>query len=375
MNNGQDFITGLSIVKVFLISYFILAFSFSFLAQLIPGFDALEFKEMLLISAQTNSDLEQKHTHELPLSFHKKYSSDTVGFDNLWELWTGKQTAVISIRASTNKEISWLADFQSTMTLANGSISLSKTKTFDYNLSSNPKALVHTGWLLSLAYLADDIEQKIKEQSIKGVKDFIITGHSQGGAIAMLLRTHLNNLQQNGEIASNLTFKVYCSGTPKVGNLYFAYEYEKITQGGWGFNIINTKDWVPETPVSIQRLKDFNEINLFSSAKKSIKKQPYFKRILFNFLFKKLQKPTKKAERKYRNILGKRVSKRIHKTLPSLIIPINAHSFNYVRTGVSILLFPGEAYSKMFSESSDDVFIHHSFESYLFLIEQNILLK
>ena len=374
MCETQDFEGSLSIVKIALISCF-LAVNISALAQLKAGFDALEFKEMLLISAQINSNLEQKKEYPTPSLFQKMYSSDTVGFDNLWELWIGNNTAVISVRASTNKEISWLADFQSTMTLANGSVSLTKSQTFNYNLSSNPKALVHTGWLLSLAYLVDDIESKIKEQSAKGIKDFIISGHSQGGAIAMLLRAHLNNLQQQGEIATDLTFKVYCSGTPKVGNLYFAYEYEKITQGGWGFNVVNTKDWVPETPVSIQRLKDFNEINLFSSAERSIKQQPYLKRLLFNLLFKKLQKPTKKAEKKYSNILGKRVSKRVHKTLPLLDIPVNAHSFNYVRTGVSILLFPDKAYSKLFSDTNEDVFIHHAFEPYLFLIEQYILLN
>jgi len=257
-------------IRLFL-SSFILLFNLSYLAQLKAGFDAFEFKEMLLISAQTNSNLDQKKEYISPSLYTKEYSSDTVGLDNLWELWIGKESAVISIRASTNKEISWLADFQSTMTLANGNISLSKTKTFDYNLSSNPKALIHTGWLLSLAYLAGDIEQKIKEYSKKGIKYFIITGHSQGGVIAMLLRTHLHHLQEQQKISRGLTFKVYCSGTPKVGNLYFAYEYDKLTQNGWGFNVINTKDWVPETPVSIQNLKDFNDLNLFSFAKNKIK--------------------------------------------------------------------------------------------------------
>lgn len=89
----------------------------------------------------------------------------------------------------------------------------------------------------------------------------------------------------------------------------------------------------------------------------------------------KLNHPTKKAEKKYSKILGKKVTKRIHKTLPYLSIPANAHSFNYVRTGTSLLLFPDDNYFELFSDSSTDVFIHHSFEPYLYLIEQIITSK
>ncbi len=363
-----------NIIKLFPILFFVLSCLSSF-AQLKAGFNAKEFKDLLLISAQTNANLEQKKSYNLPLLYTKQYSSDTVGFDNLWELWIGKKTAVISIRASTNKEISWLADFHATMTPAKGNITLTASKSFNYNLSNNSQALVHSGWLMSLAYLANDIELKIKEYSKKGIENFIITGHSQGGAIAMLLRAHLNNLQQQNKISSNLIFKIYCSGTPKVGNLYFAYEYEKLTQNGWGFNIINTKDWVPETPISIQKLNDFNKTNLFTSTKQKIKKQNIFKKILFNFLYKKIDHPTRKAEKKYSNILGKRVANRIHKTLPYISIPPNAHSFNYVRIGTPILLFPDENYLKLFPDNNDTVFIHHSFEPYLYLIEQLILSK
>ena len=186
---------------------------------------------------------------------------------------------------------------------------------------------------------------------------------------------YFNDLQKQGRISESLVFKVYCSGTPKVGNLFFAYEYERITAGGWAYNVINTDDWVPETPVSIQRLKDFNEVNIFSSAKKDINQQPYFKRQLFKLLYKKLNNPTKKAEKKYSNLLGKRVSARVHKTLPELSIPPNAHSFDYVRIGTSKLLFPNADYYNCFPKISDDVFIHHSYEPYIYLIEQEILLK
>jgi hypothetical protein len=34
----------------------------------------------------------------------------------------------------------------------------------------------------------------------------------------------------------------------KTGNLYFAYDFDYITRGMKAFTIVNTDDWVPETP-------------------------------------------------------------------------------------------------------------------------------
>ncbi|HPN72156.1 MAG TPA: hypothetical protein PLZ32_21680, partial [Saprospiraceae bacterium] len=66
-----------------------------------------------------------------------------------------------------------------------------------------------------------------------GTKEFLIMGHSQGGAIAYLMTSYLYNLQQLGQLPIDIKFKTYCSAAPKPGNLYYAYEYEAMTQGGW----------------------------------------------------------------------------------------------------------------------------------------------
>jgi len=47
------------------------------------------------------------------------------------------------------------------------------------------------GWLLSTAYLSKDILPKIDSMYKSGIKDFILMGHSQGGAINFLLTAHL----------------------------------------------------------------------------------------------------------------------------------------------------------------------------------------
>lgn len=61
---------------------------------------------------------------------------------------------------------------------AHGTLKISDSLTFSYRLAELPNAAVHTGWLIALGTMANDIEQNIKEQYAKGVKEFIIAGHS-----------------------------------------------------------------------------------------------------------------------------------------------------------------------------------------------------
>ena len=61
-----------------------------------------------------------------------------------------------------------------------------------------------------------------------------------------------------------------------------------MTQGGWSFTVLNSADWVPEAPFSIQTTMDFNPANPFANAKNAIKKAPFFKRIAMNYFYNSL---------------------------------------------------------------------------------------
>ncbi|HEY3251697.1 MAG TPA: lipase family protein, partial [Ignavibacteria bacterium] len=136
-------------------------------------------------------------------------------------------------------------------------LQLNDSTSFDYQLSTDPKAMVHTGWTIGLGYLAPDIETKINEYyRQKHVKEFLLFGHSQGGAISFLLRSFLEYEKQKGKIPADIVFKTYCSAAPKPGNMYYAYDFDFITRNGWAFTIVNTADWVPETPFSIPTIHD-----------------------------------------------------------------------------------------------------------------------
>ncbi len=336
-----------------------------------PGFDKSEYRELLLISARSTTDTGYYHGFPEPKHFSMVYQSPEMGLANMWDLWKGdKPVAVISIRGTTVKQESWLANFYAAMVPAKGELQLSENDVFKYELAANPKAAVHVGWLLSMAYLSRDMLPKIDSSYKAGTREFLIMGHSQGGGIAYLLTAYLNNLQKQNRIPADIRFKTYCSASPKPGNLFFAYDYEAMTRDGWAFNVVNSADWVPETPVSIQTLYDFNTTNPFVNARQTIKKQKFPQNLVLKHVFNRMEKPTRKAQRNYEKYLGKMTSKLIESYLPGFIPPPYYQSNHYVRTGATIVLLADEAYYKLFPDDETKIFAHHAHTQYLYLLEQ-----
>lgn len=337
-----------------------------------PGFDKEEYRELMRISFKTaTTDSNQLKEVAEPQYFKMIYQSESMGLDNLWDLWTDDTgRAVISIRGTTLKTESWLANLYAAMIPAKGSLQLSESKSFNYNLAAHPQAAVHVGWVLSTAYLTEDMLPKIIEQYQSGIQDFLIIGHSQGGAIAYLLRSHLANLQAEGVLPNNLTFKTYCSAAPKPGNLQYAYEFETLTQGGWSFNVVNTADWVPEVPISIQTLDDFNEVNPFNDVESNMNPKKLTQKVAIKHIYRQLDNPTKKSQKSYQKYLGDMVSKYVQEQLPDFIPPEYFDSNSYVRTGIPIVLMPNNEYYTIFPTETKDFFMHHSHHAYLYLLEK-----
>lgn len=334
-----------------------------------PGFDKEEYTELLRISALQVDTPWKPGKIPQPYHYRLRYRCPVTGLDNRWDMWVrdDEQVAVMSIRGTTKNSTSWLANFYCAMIPASGSIQLPGGR-FNYHLSDDPRAAVHIGWTIGLGSLMPTIEAQFREQYNKGTRNFIIMGHSQGGAIAFLLNAHLHVLMKKGKLPTDVTIKTYCSAGPKPGNLYFAYSYEQMTQGGWACNVINPKDWVPETPFSIQTTRDFNEVNPFKGAPDMIRKMRGMQRIVLGYLYGRLDKSSKKAERKFENTLGNTLSMQVKKLLPGYVQPKLANTMDYVRVGNSIILTPDAAYFKSYPDSSSNVFIHHMPGAYYDLI-------
>ena len=334
------------------------------------GFNKQEYLELLKVCARHGSPEYAKKIAE-PLHSSFVYRSPEVGLENQWDLWMrDDKVAIVSLRGTTASQTSWLANFYAAMVPASGKLQLAINEDFNYHLADHPKAAVHVGWLVSMAYLSKDILPKIDSLYHAGIRDILVMGHSQGGAIAYLLTSHLYNLQAKKRLAADIRIKTYCSAGPKPGNLYYAHEYEAKTQAGWAYNVVNSADWVPETPVSIQTLHDFNKTNAFAVAPDLFKKQKFPVNLVGKYVFNRLSKPTIKAQRKYEKYLGRMTSKAVTKHLSGFKAPAYVHSNDYVRTGNQIVLLADARYYKIFRDNTENVFVHHLFEPYLYLTDK-----
>ena len=338
-------------------------------SDLVPGFMKEEYIEMLKINAKQSSRFPDSIMGK-PQYYNLEYRSAEMGLQNRWDLWVdhSHKTAVISIRGTTGSKESWLANFYAAMVPAKGYLQLENNYRFEYHLADNPKAAVHTGWLVATGMLMRDILPKLDSVVQAGMKNIIVTGHSQGGGIAYLVTSHLYHLRSVQRIPSFINIKTYCSAAPKPGNLYFAYEYEAITSPGWAYNVVNAADWVPEVPVSIQTTDDYNNVNPFVNAVPAIKKQKFLARILLMKAYKKLSKGPRKSRKDYLKLLGDRMYILIHQSLPEFEKPDYYPSVDYVRTGNTIVLTPTPEYRIKFPDNQKQVFMHHFYPNYLYLV-------
>ncbi|PVD52438.1 lipase [Terrimonas sp.] len=349
----------------------------AFSQHLQPGFDKQEYIETLKINQKVHLDTAKWAADSViasPEHYHLVYRSPKIAFDNAWDLWMNneKPVALIAARGTIATEASFLANFYAAMIPAKGQLELDTNLTFDYELTDNPNAAVHVGWFVAMAYMSSGVVHKIDSCYKAGIKDFILTGHSQGGGITYLLNAYLHSLQQQQKLPADITFKTYCSAAPKPGNLFFAYAYENMNSGGWAFNVANTADWVVDVPFSVQTVDDFTEVNPFTNAKTIIKKQKFPKNLVLRHVYNRLSKPSKRAQRNYQRYLGKMVSKTVGKQLPSFRIPEYYKSNYYVRTGNTIVLYADSDYYSAYKPETGQFAIwqHHQPYRYLYLAQK-----
>lgn len=341
------------------------------------GFDKSEYLESLTINHRAHFPIDKWDSltsMPQPQNFRFVYRSPEVAFDNLWDFWVHRQKplGLIAIRGSIATQVSFLANLYAAMIPAAGEIQLDHDFLFRYQLAEHPQAAVQVGWFVAMAYLSKSIVPKLDSCYQTGIKDFILTGHSQGGAITYMLTAHLKHLQKAGQLPPDIQFKTYCSASPKPGNLFFAYDFETQTVGGWAFNVINTADWVPDVPFSVQTVNDFTEVNPFRNVKTIIKRQKFPANIALKRAYRQLSKPGLKAQKNYEKYLGVMVSKAVRKQFPNYVTPDYVQSNYYVRTGTTIVLYADEVYQKHFEKEAEKygIWHHHQPEKYLYLTEK-----
>ncbi len=361
-----------SMTKVFLISFLVfLQFLSVSQSSINPNFDPQEYIEVLSINAESFDTLLGEYKLPKPQS-ELVYRSPEVGMDNRWDYWKSKKgVGIISIRATAPTVKSWLENFYASLLPSSGVIRNSDSTTFKYKLAENPNAYVHAGWLFGLSFMAKDINKLMHIEYEKGVRDFIIVGHSQGGVMAMLLRSYLYYVKDS--FGAEVRIKVYASAPPKPGNLYYAYDFETITQGGWAYRVVNSADWVPQMPMTVQKFDDLNSTSPTYNYKTLAKEAPLAARLYLNHSFKKLGRKQVRLQKNYLDLLNDKSFKFVEKELPGAVDPQPMASYDYAVCGNAIILNPTEKYKTNFEnkfciDELHTIFIHHHFYAYWYLM-------
>lgn len=218
-------------------------------AQLREGFEPNEAKALIAIcNSYTFLDLYGSDTSIIPNEYHKVYTSEVIGMDNRFQVYENGLTGVISFRGSTANTSSWIENFYSAMIPAAGTMKINDQDR-PYVFAKDTSAAVHSGYALATVLLSSAIIKQIKILNGKGIYHIIITGHSQGGSLAQMVRAYLENLPE-GVISSKNVFKTYAFASPMCGNKTFAIEYNyRYKETNMSYTIINPADLVPQMPM------------------------------------------------------------------------------------------------------------------------------
>ncbi len=129
--------------------------SFSAYAELKPGFDKNEARDMIaLCNSYTFLDLYGSDAEIIPNDYKKIYTSATFGTDNKYQIYLHGDVAVINFRGSTDKQISWMQNMYSSMIPARNSMVINGEKfTYCFERNKNSTSCLN----------------KLKVKAIKGI--------------------------------------------------------------------------------------------------------------------------------------------------------------------------------------------------------------
>lgn len=330
-------------MKTFLIAILIVFSLYSF-AQIENGYNKAEVRDMIrLCNSFTFLELYDSDTDIIPPQYKKEYSSGIYGMDNKYQIYIKDKTAIINLRGSTDQKISWLENIYFAMIPAQGVINVSGDK-FNYCFATNPSAAVHAGYALGIAYMHNDIVYHINALNKDGIYSFIITGHSQGGALANMLRAYLENLPAD-QISKKNKYKTYAFAPPMVGNKVFANEYNnRYCINNSSFNIINPADPVPDLPLS------YNDTNYVeANLKKALFDRQSFsvKDLVTDGIANILESKIIKLA----NTLGASTSGQIANSLGQVVLPRYTNDVNYFRLNNLVEIQPA-VFPKVLKDST-----------------------
>jgi hypothetical protein len=124
------------------------------------------------------------------------------------------------------------------------------------------------------------------------------------------------------KVYPGIQVKTYASAAPKMGNIYFVYDYDNAMHGEWSYSIVNTADPIPEMPLTTQQLEiDMNTPNPLINLAKRFDDLPFFKRIVLKHAYNSMRKKARKSSEAYQKYLGGYAGKIIKGMQPGIELP------------------------------------------------------
>ena len=233
-----------------------------------PGFDRTEALDLLNFCAIIEDGVAPPIPKDPPDGWTLVFPSPVIGpFDNRWQLWQRKADGAFAVvvRGTTPKASSILEDLVAVMIKGKGSLQVGGSQ-LDYKFADDPQADVHLGFALGALLLLEDptdgILSRFKKNGIGAGAKVYVTGHSQGAAIATLIRSYLHYA---ADAPGQVAYKTYVYAQPKPGNDHYAEDFEsRFCNSDLAFRVTNSLDWVPQVPFTIELLSDINQPNILS---------------------------------------------------------------------------------------------------------------
>ncbi len=327
-----------------------LVFSFLFVltaltlsAQFDSGYETKEARDMVaLCNSFTFLKEEGSDSEILPRGYDRIYASPSMGMDNQFQVYVSGKSGVLVFRGSTASPTSWMANIYASMIPARGEISIAGTPR-TYRFAENTDAAVHSGYALATVIMANEVLQQISQLNKRGIFDIYITGHSQGGSLAQMIRAYIENLP-DGELSAKNNYKTYAFAPPMIGDKSFAAEYNRrFSATETSFTIINPSDPVPLFPSGMDGEEGSDAIQMFSGGEPND-----FRSMMMAFLFQSMSD----SIAGFANQMGQNLLATLSNSIGEVKMPPSLGRFEYQRTGKVIEIEPMK-FPEIPSESED----------------------
>lgn len=244
---------------IVMLTYLYILF-FSFIPQSkkpLPAVDGLpvnEAMEMVSLCSTFPFSMYFEHYNALvPFGYRMVGSTRETPLHNVVRVFKKQNTLVLVFRGTIDQSNSWLENIHFMQVPAGDAIFVENVK-YNYQFSSQADAAVHSGYVLATVYLWNELGNFLDDKTLATTERIILTGHSQGGALAQLFLAQMDLMEdfQNIELMS------YSFGSPRIGNQAFTDDFnQRFLENNQSYRFVNPADLVCKLPI-INKKFEFN---------------------------------------------------------------------------------------------------------------------